>query len=155
MSTIKHTHIANSRDGRVFITVRVEGDGPGRRLSICGVEGPKGNGDARGSCGQIGIRSDYEAVPGIDLPRIKAIWDRWHLNDMRAGDPVQEAWLREHGHGKDYTETCANLEAAGLLVSNGYKYGHAWKFEELPEEVVAFLATLPDDSASLPDAWRH
>lgn len=153
MSTTKHSHIANSSKGRVFITVRVEGDGPGRRLSICGVEGPTRSGDA-GCCGQIGISADYEAVPGIDLPRIKAIWERWHLNGMRAGDPIQEDWLREHGHGKDYTETCGKLEAAGLLVSNGYKYGHAWKFEELPEDVVSFLATLPDDSATLPNAWH-
>jgi len=67
------------------------------------------------------------------------IWNRWHLNDMRAGDPVQEGWLRINGHGKDYNETCDKLEKAGLLTHNGYKYGTAWKSEPVPVDILKKL----------------
>lgn len=70
------------------------------------------------------------------MHEIVGVWKRWHLNKLKAGDPTQEAWLRKHGHGKDYDETCAKLEAAGLLVHDGYKYGSEWKFEELPPYII-------------------
>ena len=81
------------RDGRdglaqVYCTIRYKDE----RLSISGVIGPKSNGDARGSCGQIAdtIREEIEAgtfVPsnGWTIERVRAFldtWDRWHLNDM-------------------------------------------------------------------------
>lgn len=28
------------------------------------------------------------------------LWNRWHLNDTNAGDPVQEGYLRAMGRGK-------------------------------------------------------
>lgn len=76
--------------GRLYVTV----DWDGKRLSITGVEGPKANGDCRGSCGQTGIpRNTPESgwlklSDGWDQPtvdRLREVWDRWHLNDMRAG----------------------------------------------------------------------
>ena len=70
------------------------------RLSIMGVEGPLSNGDALGSCGQCGI--DDKAVPlkgftCADLARLREIWDRWHLNDMRPLSPEMRAagWLEK------------------------------------------------------------
>lgn len=69
--------------GRLFITIKWDG----RRLSITGVEGPKANGDCRGSCGQTGIplfadrmAEDWEESI---VKRLRAVWDRWHLNDMQ------------------------------------------------------------------------
>jgi hypothetical protein len=150
---IRHTLIATVEGKGVFITIKWT-DG---KLSICGVEGPKSNGDAWGSCGQIDMHDwkDYKAVGSIDLETIKRMWSRWHLNDMRAGDAVQEAWLRENGRGKDYTATCEKLKAAGLLIHEGYEYGHAWKREEVPAEVVAYLFALPEDGAKIPGCWRN
>lgn len=68
-------------------------------LSISGVHGPKSNGDAYGSCGQIDMSfkecdkrghmslADITPAPGWDAATIAqffAVWRRWHLNDMRA-----------------------------------------------------------------------
>ena len=47
--------------------------------------------------------------------RLKAIWERWHLNGLRAG--------------------CAH----GLDCPEGYKYGSAWLVEPLPDDIVAEL----------------
>lgn len=84
--------------------------------------------------------------------RMVEIWKRWHLNDMKAGSPAQEMWLREnpidpveYTYPKDhYTVASTKLEAAGLnpdpdYLHNGepYKYGHAWLKEEIPAEVAA------------------
>jgi hypothetical protein len=84
----------------VFCHIRIE-DG---RLSISGVEGPKRNGDALGSCGQIDmhLREAQDTItlaPGWDkatLARFFDVWKHWHLNDMKAGTPAQEAELDKH-----------------------------------------------------------
>lgn len=59
------------------------------RLSICGVIGPKRNGDCKGSAGQCvdEIRKGRTiAESGWTeemLQKFCDIWDEWHLNDMR------------------------------------------------------------------------
>lgn len=77
--------------------------------------------------------------------RMVEVWKRWHLNDMRAGSPAQEQWLKEHpidpaeyAYPKSHYEVAsAKLAAAGLNPDNGYKYGSAWLREELPADVIA------------------
>lgn len=145
-------------------------DGTFRELSISGVEGPMRNGDAHGACGQIRDALDAELTPGegwtrVMLDELRATWDRWHLNGMRAGAPDQQEHVRANRKELDanrdwYAGVCASLDAAGLLEScheglitvlgrgtldaKGYCYGHGWVIEELPESVVDFLRTLPE-----------
>ena len=74
--------------------------------------------------------------------RMVEIWSRYHLNDMRTGTPQQMAFIKAWQAGGaryDYTEACKALEAAGLNPDpeTGYKYGHAWPFEEIPAEIIA------------------
>lgn len=83
------------------------------------------------------------------LKLIAPIWDRWHLNDMRAGTVAQETWLRENLKPSDYEYplnhydvACAKLAAVGLNPDNGYSYGSKWLREELPAAVLAILKTL-------------
>lgn len=77
--------------GPVWLKVKWDG----ARLSISGVEGPKANGDARGSCGQcVEALTGIEPAPGFtreSLRQLRAVWDAWHLNDMRAGCSHQRA----------------------------------------------------------------
>lgn len=80
--------------GNVFMKIEIK-DG---KLSISGVEAPTIGGDCRGSCGQI-----YKPLAEYDQPKLKpgwtpelyakfiAIWERWHLNDVRPNC--------EHQHG--------------------------------------------------------
>ena len=58
------------------------------KLSLHGVVGPMSNGDCRGSAGQC-VNSIRNGVPTEDwtkemLQKLCDIWDKWHLNDMRA-----------------------------------------------------------------------
>lgn len=74
--------------------------------------------------------------------RMVEVWKRWHLNDMRAGSPAQEQYLREHPISyvyptSHYDKASEVLEAAGLNPDNGYKYGSAWLREDLPADVLA------------------
>lgn len=81
--------------------------------------------------------------------RMVAIWERWHLNDTKAGSPAQEEWLRQNPVSAVYPEShyekaSAALAGAGLNpdpahLHNGkpYAYGSAWLREELPADVVA------------------
>ena len=59
--------------------------------------------------------------------RLKDLWDRWHLNDMRAGCEHQRAlgWTSYDDHPSEPCPEC------------GYKFGSAWLFEPLPEDFMA------------------
>lgn len=119
------------------------------RLSICGTvyEGKRLRSDERNliSCGQC-IDWAKEFIPA----RLYEIWDRWHLNNMRAGTPAQEQYLREQneyivsfgGKPMDYGSACECLAAKDLLVDNGHKYGSAWLKEDLPQEVIDYVSSL-------------
>jgi hypothetical protein len=146
-------------------------DFDGCRLSIIGVEGPKLNGDAVGSCGQIvmhllGHEKIITPAPGWThamIAQFLTVWDRWHLNDMRAGSPAQHAWLESNPiDPKDcaypeshYDVASARLAAAGLNpdpnFNGGYRYGSGWLSEEVPAEVIDWLRGLPDTDAQ--PAW--
>jgi len=149
----------------LFCRISVTPDG---RLSITGVEGPRNGGNCAGGCGQVVMHAWEVAqyAPGWDAEKVaefRAVWDRWHLNDMTAGSPAQEAHLRAHPVAfkypeSHYTKACEALAAAGLNpdpahLVNGkpYSYGSAWLREELPAEVVAWLEALPD--SDLAPAW--
>lgn len=58
------------------------------KLSLHGVVGPMSNGDCRGSCGQCN-KEISKGVPTAGwtdemIQKLCDIWDKWHLNDMRA-----------------------------------------------------------------------
>lgn len=144
------------------------------KLSISGVVGPKSNGDAFGSCGQIVDELAHLSRLGegwtADLvEKFRATWDRWHLNDMRAGCEHQraEGWADRpidpskptNTYGKHFEgQRCDSWNMLvwvsrtehpeGLLSQPcptcGYKYGTAWLREEVPADVLAFLQALPD-----------
>lgn len=78
--------------------------------------------------------------------RMVEIWKRWHLNDMKAGSAVQEQYLKdrpidqaEYAYPKSYYEVASEkLFEVGLNPdADGYQYGHAWKFEQIPGDVIA------------------
>lgn len=106
----------DGRTGRAEIFCKINTEAG--KLSISGVIGPLKNGNARGSCGQIAddIReamnageikraAGWEEKPDtrgewtgteyarVNDPLVKFInvWDRWHLNDMRAACEHQRA----------------------------------------------------------------
>lgn len=81
-----------------------------------------------------------------------ALWDRWHLHDMCAGTPEQMEYLRKTFgavRSVSYDDACQSLKTVGLytvdLDGKPYTYGHAWIFEELPDEVVTLLSAICDD----------
>ena len=165
VSLSKVVRLGKTQIGRfkrdVFCKIEIK-DG---KLSICGVEGPKANGNCFGSCGQIDMHRPniVSPAPGWDQDTIShffAVWHRWHLNDMRAGSPDQERWLRENpipeaecAYPKShYDVACVKLAAAGLNPDkDGYMYGHGWNTEELPEDVIEFLSNLPE--TDIQPAW--
>ena len=77
--------------------------------------------------------------------RLQAIWERYHLNGMRAGSAVQEQWLRDHPlDPASYTYPKSHYEVASMVLaqaglnpdSDGYHYGHGWKYEPIPQEII-------------------
>lgn len=70
------------------------------------------------------------------VQRIVSVWRRWHLNDMRAGTPEQETYLRQHPELTTYDARCEALTVANLNPHNGYRYGSQWLSETLPTNVI-------------------
>ncbi len=156
----KHVFVGSGDYGKVFVTITFDG----KRLSFTGVEGPRANGNCKGSCGQIRLDNITKPAPGIDIKKLQEIWDRWHLNDMRAGCEHQRknwntseeirfpngqvktaGWVKETEHPKGLlSKPCEEC---------GYKYGSAWLFEEVPQEVINYLESLPSTD-KLPRAWH-
>ena len=160
-----HIHFANmpiskGKWCKVYATIKWDGSS----LSITGVEGPKASGDCIGSCGQIvGNFHDYESDNDIDIQKFNDIWNEWHLNDMVAGSPRQEAFIKDvmaSGVRYHYDVICNMLKGANLLedteyLHNGeaYRYGTAWLQKEVPTDVVEWLFNLPT-SDTLPNNWK-
>jgi len=130
------------------------------RLSISGVEGPLESGNALGACGQIDMhlrdeQSKIKLAPGwtrAKLRRFFEVWERWHLNDLKAGSQAQEDHLRanpipkaDYAYPKSHYEVALKvLTEAGLNPdADGYVYGSAWKREEVPADALDFLCSLP------------
>ena len=94
------------------------------------------------------IAEKYPDDPMVQ--RIARVWRSWHLNDMRAGTPKQESFLKSRGI-QDYDKAVEALRKAGLytdhlpavptangdLVRPSYKYGSQWLYEPIPDDVLA------------------
>ncbi len=125
-----------SPDSNVFIDVKYNGG----RLSIVGEHR---DGRDRTSGGQIVdlTRAEFGHLPAVAL--LCHYWERWHLNDMRAGLPVQMDYLRAFPPApKDcdwYNSACESLRAANLYEVDGYKFGEKWIREEAPAYVLEWL----------------
>lgn len=79
-----------------------------------------------------------------DIKTIIDIWGKWHLNDLKAGTAKQQAFVDEwrKANKYDYTAICEALKGAGLYEDNGYKYGHEWLVEPLPEEIITEITDI-------------
>jgi len=230
-SFTKTVRLGTGDCGSVYCKIEYTQQNGKSKLSISGVEGPTRSGNAIGSCGQIVMSglNVTEYAPGWSqelIGKFADTWDRWHLNDMRAGcEHQRQSWnpeekievvtygLNHEGHRareealKEASRAAiagevANLTEAGkILIGNdwfrdlhepqdadsplsglydvkkretksagwvyphehpkglltkacevcGYKYGSEWLHEDVPEEVLEFLAGLPDTDQT--PAW--
>lgn len=121
------------------------------------------NGNARGPAGQCrdALQRITTYSPGWDAAQcaeLAAIWDRWHLNDMRAGSPAQQSYLREHpvtDRQNYYTAARKALAVVGLHPDpnhrgrgeDGYRYGEAWLREDVPADVLSRLLSFDRGTA--------
>lgn len=131
------------------VTITYKSDG---QLSLMG--------SGRHGSGQV---SEYltkdSPAPGFtrkDCSRLKQVWQRWHLNHMRAGTPKQEEAVRNWRPTADdpsYEGACKMLESIGLLTDNGYRYGSSWLKEEVPLDVLEWLFNLPGAGSTFSDLY--
>ena len=144
MNKVVRLGTSKTRGGRwysTFCTIEIK-DG---NLSICGVEGPTVGGNALGGCGQIDMHNPQieRLAPGwthTKLARFWDIWKRWHLNDMRAECEHQRALGWTYNKNKDTVTKFGR----GCCPTCSYPIGSKWLKEELPQEVIDFLQSLPD-----------
>lgn len=85
-----------------------------------------------------------EYIDNKKTRRIVKLWKRWHLNDMKAGTRLQQECLATYGKDEryDYDIACKRLADNDLYNDRGYKYGHAWLLEVVPDDVLIELCEL-------------
>ena len=116
--------LGGSKGGQLFCSIELK-EG---RLSISGVEAPLPSGNARGSCGQIvmhewNFKKLHKGWTPALVSKFRKTWDKYHLNDMKAGSPRQElainAW-KLGGATYEYKAACEMLAQLGLLEDQDY-----------------------------------
>ncbi len=142
----------DAEGGTATIRAEVEAD----RFSMMGDYRDAERGGSSGQC-QDSIK------PRTDAQRdLLAMWERWHLNDMKAGCVHQRAagWEDRRIDPKELPNSTANRDARGIVAhwvyktehpagllcepcpECGYKYGSAWLKEELPADICDQLEAL-------------
>lgn len=165
--------VGRKRPVPVFVVVEYDGT----RLSLTGVEGPLPNGNAVGSAGQIDLQIDDLGPEwsGQMVQRLRALWSRWHLNDMRPGCVHQMAagWDKRRADPSKPANTYGVFGSSGSPTWNragwlrrdehpeglldepcpqcGHRYGSTWEMEPVPPEVIAELFALPE--TTIEPAW--
>ncbi len=145
----KIVFLTKNQTVKVKIVAELRNDEHGRReLSIVGEIDNHTYGQCDDSIRELVEQHGSGHRDKGEILKLLDIWDRWHLNTMRAGTSRQQEiirpWLkqtRESGY-KDYTEQCDYLFSHGLLIDDGYKYGTAWLYEPLPDDVITFISGL-------------
>lgn len=104
-------------------------------------------------------------MPGNkDLQELIGYWKKYHLNDMKAGTKRQteavEKWKARGGYKiYDYPATVEHLKSIELDEDKGYKYGHGWLYEPIPDDVVSRIIELANkldrDSYAMGGALEH
>ena len=158
----KHDATGNgTKDNLVEVEVQLdEGEQP--RLSICGTIWNR----LKTDCISAGQNLDeIRKLIGFSplMKRVHLIWQRYHLNDMKAGSPRQEAYLAGYRQAfRDGLSSCPDnlsldhktrvdlLEKAGLhpdTQHNNYRYGSSWLYAPIPDDILAEIATWKEASA--------
>ena len=79
-------------------------------------------------------------IPEDTLRKLLEIWDQWHLNDLRAYCIHQKEFMPQHPEKFFYAD---NYKPEFAKCSKcGYRYGTAWLYEPLPQDVINFLENL-------------
>ena len=145
----KHDYTDNGiKDNLVEVEVRLGVVDEGPRLSICGTIWNR----LKTDCISAGQNLDtIRELVGFSLlmKRVHYIWQRYHLNDMKAGTPCQEAYLAGYkdasGETYDFITQKDLLETAGLEPAiNGYRYGSSWLYSPIPDDVIAEIKSWSD-----------
>lgn len=87
---------------------------------------------------------DLRKVPGPRAARIASLWDRWHLNGMKAACAHQQAEVdRIYREMPGYDRDGERWNALRRITCpEGYAYGSAWLYEPIPDDVLAELRQL-------------
>jgi hypothetical protein len=90
------------------------------------------------------IRKIWGHIP--EVSELCDLWDRWHLNDLRAGTKAQMEIIRKLSKCPVptdwYTWACLTLKSHDLLEDRGYSFGREWLFEVIPVTVVKRIQDL-------------
>lgn len=129
------------RNCRVEAVLRLEDTDQGA-VFTAGAKVWNPRGTAIVCCGQC-LDKLLPYIPDPAFHSLVDLWRRYHLNNLHAGTPEQEAevkrWLGARRY--DYPAACEHLREVGLLTveHNGkpYTYGTGWLFEPIPADDLA------------------
>lgn len=132
-TTIAYRRYGPYRDAegnRTFVIVHLAEEDGTRRLSMQGEEYAKGARD------WFAAGQHHGSAPAA----LVALWHRWHLNDMQSGCIHQESRYQADARERpawnnEYTGSTGDT-LSGPCAECGYRYGTAWLYEPLPDDIL-------------------
>jgi hypothetical protein len=109
-------------------------------------------GESSGSAGQCTDSIRAAGAGNADVAHLCDIWERWHLNGLKAGTRAQQHGLAQlDPQPREYEARKASLAEMGLDPDRNtapdrppYSYGSAWLFEPVPVAVMEELTAILD-----------
>lgn len=120
------------------------------RLSFSG-KGRYGSGQCLDGLLKGKPSADYMSC---EVEALFSTWKRWHLNNMRPGTKKQMAQIRKWqrlNRECSYENICQWLKEIDLYEDEGYRYGSGWLKEEVPDDVLNWLFSLPGEGHTWQD----
>ena len=136
-----------------FIEIELEdADTDKPRFSVCGsVRTHNGGWGYGGQCLDAMNRAKFMSQTSRKVfDKIYRLWKLYHLNDMHAGTPSQEAEIKKWNltHNYNYTDAVEYLDSIGMLTvehdGKPYRYGSAWLYEPIPSDDLHLINSLLD-----------
>jgi len=87
------------------------------------------------------------------IRQLVELWEKYHLNDLKAGTKRQEEKVKEYFNKGlleeyDYGKVAELLKKDGLYEDNGYRYGSAWLTMPVSKEEVENIIKFMEDNFS-------
>lgn len=118
-------------------------------ISIVGHIQAKGFGASHGQCQAIiknyvlNGKHTLTKEQQINILKICDLWDKYHLNDLKAGTKKQIDLLKHNNlNNVKYDIQVEFLKENNLYIDNGVKYGSVWYCEKVPSEIIKELKDL-------------
>jgi len=130
------------RKATIRIEIELKDSEKGLVLSMVGYIGRVYAGQVDAQIRYLVEQGEIDYASGFckeNVTELLDIWEAWHLNDTRAGCEHQTLLARRISNGSYDYDLLMKFPEMQKCPFCGYRYGSAWKYQEIPHTVLMKL----------------